>query len=429
MSRLNSSNREDKVRKARVLQFGLNRYVKGTTITAVNSMNNDGVLDASVVCVLSSPSEQEQAQKLRDQDFLYTILRQGLIDGDSFEENSIIEAISDIVDPYTDFNSFLRLAKMESLEFAFINTQDEETIFDETDTNLKEPKTFIGKLLAFLKARYEAFGGDITKGFHFIPSDKGFTDANDYKEMLVKLAKACRLPMDYINWIIYSNTYAKCLIDRIIEEASEEDVANADLDFEYEDLAAIRTEHFYTWIIEGSLGLDKVFPAEEATDIEFTEDITPYIERSDRLRGGARLALIATKEPTVSQAFKDIEQFVKDYIIYEAGPTVDLVDIELEFYSDNLYERYENPFFEIDNGPRYKKYLKQALLPVIFENKELAKRALLILAYFVIDDNIDLGADDDFVKIDTIAGATQFLNQAIEDIKELGFVGAVKKNF
>ena len=167
MSRLNSSNREGKVRKARVLQFGLNRYVKGTTITAVNSMNNDGVLDASVVCVLSNPSEQEQAQKLRDQDFLYTILRQGLIDGDSFEENSIVEALTDIVDPYTDFNSFLRLAKNEALEFAFINTQDEEVIFDETDTNLKEPKTFIGKLLAFLKARYEAFGGDITKGFHF----------------------------------------------------------------------------------------------------------------------------------------------------------------------------------------------------------------------------------------------------------------------
>ena len=429
MSLLNNTLNPKEERKVRVLQFGLNRYVKGTTLTAVNSMNGDGVLDAGVICVLSNPSEQDQAKKLKDQDYMYTILRQGLLDGDEFEDNSIIESLMDIVDPYTDFNAFMKVARTETIEFVFINTQDEEVIFDETDTNLKQPKSFIGKLLAFLKARYEAFGGDITKGFHFIPSDKGFTDANDFKEMLVKLARACRLPSDYINWIIYSNTYAKCLIDRIIEEASEEDVAKADLDFDYEDLAAIRTEHFYTWIIEGSLGLDKVFPAEAATDIEFTEDITPYIERSDRLRGGARLALIATKEPTVSGAFKLIEKFVKDYIVYEAGPTVDLVDVELEFYSDNLYERYENPYFVIDNGPRYKKYLKQALLPVIFENKELAKRTLLILAYFVIDDNIDLGADPDFVKIDTINGATQFLNQAIEDIKELGFVGAVKKNF
>ena len=429
MSRINEVLGPKKERKAKILQFGLNRYVKGTTLTAVNSMNGDGVLDAGVIAVLGNPSEQEQANKLKEQDFMYTILRQGLLDGESFEDNSVIESLNDIVDPYTNFDAYIKLARLESLEFAFINTQDEEVVFDETDTNLKQPKSFIGKLLAFLKARYEAFGGDITKGFHFIPSDKGFTDANDFKEMLVKLARACRLPNDYINWIIYSNTYAKCLIDRIIEEASDEDVAKADLDDDYEDKAAIRTEHFYTWIIEGSLGLDKVFPAEAATDIEFTDDITPYIERSDRLRGGARLALIATKEPTVSQAFKDIEQFVKDYIIYEAGPTVDLVDIELEFYSDNLYERYENPYFEIDNGPRYKKYLKQALLPVIFENKELAKRALLILAYFVIDDNIDLGADPDFVKIAEINGATQFLNQAIEDIKELGFIGAVKKNF
>ena len=429
MSRINEVLEPKKERKTKILQFGLNRYVKGTSFTAVNSMNGDGVLDAGVIAILSNPSEQEQAKALKEQDCMYTILRQGLLDGDSFEDNSVVEAVNDIIDPYTDFDAFIRLARLDSIEFCFINTHDEETIFDETDTNLKQPKTFIGKLLAFLKARYEAFSGDITKGFHFIPNDKGYTDANDFKEMLVKLARACRLPNDYINWIIYSNTYAKCLIDRIIEEASDEDVAKADLDDDYEDKAAIRTEHFYTWIIEGSLGLDKVFPAEAATDIEFTDDITPYIERSDRLRGGARLALIATKEPTVSKAFKDIEQFVKDYIIYEAGPTVDLVDVELEFYSDNLYERYENPYFEIDNGPRYKKYLKQALLPVIYGNKELAKRAILILAYFVIDDNIDLGADPDYVKLAEINGATQFLNQAIEDIKELGFVGAVKKNF
>lgn len=429
MSRINEVLGPKKERKTKIIQFGLNRYVKGTTLTAVNSMNGDGVLDAGVVAVLANPSEQEQAKDLLEQDCMYTILRQGLLDGESFEDNSVIESLNDIVDPYTNFDAYIKLARLDSIEFAFINTQDEEVVFDEADTNLKAPKSFIGKLLAFLKARYEAFSGDITKGFHFIPNDKGFTDANEFKDMLVKLARACRLPNDYINWIIYSNTYAKCLIDRIIEEASDEDVAKADLDDDYEDKAAIRTEHFYTWIIEGSLGLDKVFPAEAATDIEFTDDITPYIERSDRLRGGARLALIATKEPTVSQAFKDVEQFVKDYIIYEAGPTVDLVDVELEFYSDNLYERYENPYFVIDNGPRYKKYLKNALLPVILGNKELAKRALLILAYFVIDDNIDLGADPDFVKIDTIPGATQFLNQAIEDVKELGFIGAVKKNF
>ncbi len=428
MSRLNKDFYPKAERKTKIILFGLNRYVKGTALTAVNSMNGDGVLDAGVVAVTGNPNIDYS--KLAEQDYMYTILRQGLLDGEPFEDNSIIESLNDVVDPYKDFNAYLKLARLETLEFAFINTQDEEIVFDETDTNLKAPKSFIGKLLAFLKARYEAFGGDITKGFHFIPADKGYTDANEFKDQLVKLARACRLPNDYINWIIYSNTYAKCLIDRIIEEATIDDVRKADLvDGDYDDYAAIRTEHFYTWIIEGSLGLDKVFPAETATDIEFTDDITPYIERSDRLRGGARLALIATKEATVSQALKDIEQFVKDYIIYEAGPTVDLVDVELEFYSDNLYERYENPYFEIDNGPRYKKYLKQALLPVIYENKELAKRALLILAYFVIDDNLDLGADPDFVKIAEINGATQFLNQAIEDIKELGFVGAVKKNF
>ena len=199
MSRLNKDFYPKTERKTKIILFGLNRYVKGTALTAVNSMNGDGVLDAGVVAVIGNPNIDYS--KLAEQDYMYTILRQGLLDGDPFEDNSIIESLNDVVDPYKDFNAYLRLARQEGIEFAFINTQDEEVVFDETDTNLKAPKSFIGKLLAFLKARYEAFGGDITKGFHFIPVDKGYTDANEFKDQLVKLAKACRLPNDYINWI------------------------------------------------------------------------------------------------------------------------------------------------------------------------------------------------------------------------------------
>ena len=61
MSRLNKNDYPKDERKVKVLQFGLNRYVKGTTLTAVNSMNGDGVFDASVICVLSNPSEADQA--------------------------------------------------------------------------------------------------------------------------------------------------------------------------------------------------------------------------------------------------------------------------------------------------------------------------------------------------------------------------------
>lgn len=140
MSRLNKNDYPKDTKKVKVLQFGLNRYVKGTTLTAVNSMNGDGVFDAGVICILSNPCEQEQAKKLKEQDFMYTILRQGLLDGESFEDNSVIESLNDIVDPYTDFQSFMTLARMDSIEFVFLNTHDEEKFLMKLIQTLKHQK-------------------------------------------------------------------------------------------------------------------------------------------------------------------------------------------------------------------------------------------------------------------------------------------------
>lgn len=425
MSKLNAVNFSKDERNTKVIQFGLSKFVKATSLFVVDAMNDSGLFDAGVTIVL--PNAGIDYSSLVEQDYLYTVLLQGLLDGEEFVDSKIVSCVNNVVNPFTNFNSYLALAREQSLEFIFVNTEDIDVFYDEADVNLKAPSSFITQLLALLKARFEAFGGDITKGFHFIPTNKGYFDGEEIKEKLIKLAKQLRLSMDFVNWITYSNTYAKCFIDRMVDEASAEELEN--FDAEYEGHCGIRTEHFYTWVIEGSLGLDKVFPAHEATDVEFVDDIMPYLERSSKLRCGSKMALLASKLPTLNEAYEKLEGFVKDYIEYEAGPTIDLVDVELEFYADSLYERYANPFFKQKASQCCMVGIQRGLLPVILNSETLAKRAILILANYVIDFDLDLTSKPEYMKIDEIDGATAFLNECIEEIKANGFLAAVEKFF
>lgn len=413
-------------RKTKILQFGLNNFLKGTADLIVSSMNESGAFNSGIAVVLTNPTQD--ISSLQAQDGMYTAFLQGLLDGEGFEDNQVVDVFDEFINPYTEYSRFLKYAESDTLEFVFANTADEESLFDENDISFaKTPLTFIGKLLSFLKARFDYYLGDITKGLHIIPVEEGEGNGEEIKEKLIKLAKAKKLSFDFINWINYSNTYALTYVDRLVEKCDDSNVLE---ELEYDDEEAIKTEHFYTWIIQGTLGLDKVFPTEKAgVDVEFVDDIKPYLDRATKMICGSYIALSATGVDTANGAFAEIKDFVKDYIVKEAAPTIDLLDIELEFFSDSLFERYENPFIDEKLEGVSMDCVKEAILPVILQSEGIAKRALLIFASYVVANGIDLGSDPDYLQIDNIIGASEYLTNVIDDIANLGYVGAIKKNF
>ncbi|RAZ94435.1 tagaturonate reductase, partial [Klebsiella oxytoca] len=73
---------------------------------------------------------------------------------------------------FTEYQKYLDYAKSEDLEFIISNTTEAGIAFDSSDTDFtKTPNSFPGKLLAFLKARYDYFKGDMTKGLEIIPCE------------------------------------------------------------------------------------------------------------------------------------------------------------------------------------------------------------------------------------------------------------------
>ena len=68
-------------------------------------------------------------------------------------------------------------------------------------------------------------------------------------------------------------------------------------------------------------------------------------------------------------------------------------------------------------------------MSVILQYKGVAKRTLMIFASYVVANDIDLGNDPDFLQLANIVGVSEFLTIAIEDIKNLGYIKAIKKHF
>lgn len=162
MKELNRTNHTVPKKKVRILQFGEGNFLRAFVDWIIQQMNNKGLTDAGVVIVQPTPTGR--INEIASQDGLYTLCLEGIDDGKSVQKREIIDVVSDVCDPYTQYAKFLELAENEDLETIISNTTEAGIALDKTDTDFSVcPKSFPGKMLAFLKARYDHFNGDKTR--------------------------------------------------------------------------------------------------------------------------------------------------------------------------------------------------------------------------------------------------------------------------
>ena len=97
-----------------------------------------------------------RVKELSEADGLYTLYLQGINNGETVKTHQVIDCLEDFINPFTEYQKYLDYAKSEDLEFIISNTTEAGIAFDSSDTDFtKTPNSFPGKLLAFLKARYD----------------------------------------------------------------------------------------------------------------------------------------------------------------------------------------------------------------------------------------------------------------------------------
>lgn len=336
----------------KILQFGEGNFLRGFVGWMVDKMNHKGLFNGRITVV--QPIKTGLIPLVNEQDGLYTMLLRGISNGEIQEERKIISSIKNGIDPYTDYEGFLALAKNPELRFIISNTTEAGIAYLGTDNATDTPPvSFPGKLTNLLYHRYITFNGALDKGFVIIPCELIDRNGDSLKKIVLQLADEWGYEAEFVQWLHEANHFLNTLVDRIVTGYPRNELETLTKEMGYTDKLLNTAEIFHLWVIEGDKRFSEELPFDKAgLNVVWTDDMTPYRTRKVRILNGAHtmtvLAAYLYGLKTVKQCTDDdsILKLMRKGIFEEIIPTLDLPEEELVSFAESVLERFANPFIE-----------------------------------------------------------------------------------
>ncbi len=381
------------------MQFGEGNFLRAFIDWIVDSMNKKADFNAGVVVV--QPMPFGRVKELASADGLYTLYLQGINNGQTVKTHQVIDCLEDFINPFEEYQKYLDYAKSEDLEFIISNTTEAGIAFEPKDTDFtKTPNSFPGKLLAFLKARYDHFKGDVKKGLEIIPCELIDHNGDTLKEILVQLAEHNHMDKAFIDWVENANRYYNTLVDRIVPGYPRNEDKELWNQLGYVDNNMVVGEIFHLWVIDGKTVKDletKLPTAKAGLNVLFVDSIKPYKERKVKILNGSHTCLVPVSYlsgiDTVRETIEDkqLNQFVLDFIFNEVVPTINIPRDQMDSYANSVLERYGNPFVRhelmsiaLNSVTKYKTRILPTVLQNLEDLKHFPDHALFSLAALMV---------------------------------------------
>ena len=340
----------------KVLQFGEGNFLRAFADYFIDMLNEKGHFNGSIVVV--QPIEEGLIDTLNSQQGRYTVLLRGLENGKPTVNKRVISSISRGINPYKNFDEFLKCAENPNLRFIISNTTEAGIRFSETDKLTDRPPSgFPGKVTAFLFERYQLFGGDVNRGFIFIPCELIDNSGDRLKETVLQYARHWGLPDGFVRWVTDANYFTNTLVDRIVTGYPEDEADKLNLELGYTDKLLTTAELFHFFAIEAkgraAKELSESLPFHKiGLNVRIVDDVSPYKTRKVRILNGAHTmsvlaALICGKE-TVSEMINDplFARLLEKGIYEEIIPVLDLDESDLKSFADSVFDRFANPYIK-----------------------------------------------------------------------------------
>lgn len=346
MKKLNKEYQEFTFYPEKVIQFGEGNFMRGFFDWQLQQMNKKQLFNGSAVVV--QPINQGLGEMLAEQDNLYTVILEGLLDGETINSSEIITTVNRVINPYQEWQDYLALAENDELEFIVSNTTEAGIAFDETDLlSDQPPKSFPAKLTALLYRRYQLG----KHGFTIIPCELIDRNGEKLYEIIKRYISLWDLDIAFSEWLAQENVFCCSLVDRIVPGYPRDRASELNQQHGYEDNLMVKAEPFMLWVIEGPASLKERLPlAQAGLNVIVTEDMTPYRERKVHLLNGPHtamvpLGLLAGLE-TVEEVMNDNDfiAYLDDLFESQLIPMLDLPHAELAIYAEQIKERFKNPF-------------------------------------------------------------------------------------
>ena len=276
----------------RVLQFGEGNFLRAFVDYFIDMLNEKTGFNSKVV--LCQPIAPGLADKINEQEGLYTLYLRGFQDGAKVNKKRIISCVSRCLNPYNDFEEVLKCAENPDLRYITCNTTEAGIAYDPSCRFTDVPaSSYPGKLTQFLYRRFRTFGSEIGKGFVILSCELIDNNGKELEKCVLQYAAQWELGDDFMNWIREENLFCSTLVDRIVTgyPRSEADAINEENG--YIDNLIDTGEIFGFWVIEGPESLKEELPFEKAgLPVLITDDHKPYKQRKVRILNGAHTSFV-----------------------------------------------------------------------------------------------------------------------------------------
>lgn len=383
-------------RKIKIMQFGEGNFLRAFVEWIIQDLNDKGAIDTGVAVV--QPMPFGRVNELAAQDGLYTLRLEGIDNGKNVKKSQVIDVIGDCINPFTEYEKFLKYGESEDLQVIISNTTEAGIAVDPEDTDFtKCPKSYPGKLLALLKRRYDHFKGDMGKGLAIIPCELIDDNGDELYRCLTELAKINKMDAKFIEWMQKANHFTSTLVDRIVPGYPRNEIEAIQKETGYIDNNVVKGEIFHLWVLKKEPHVQKVLPADKTgLNVIFADDIHPYKQRKVKILNGSHTAMVPVAYlcgiDTVGEAVSDpvIGKFVRDFVFEEVNPTIALPQDQMIAFANSVIERYRNPYIRhelmsiaLNSTTKFKTRLLPTLVDYIKIKGKLPNRLLFAFAALV----------------------------------------------
>lgn len=395
-------------RKETVIQFGEGGFLRGFADYFFQKLQDKGLFDGSVVIV--QPIEKGMCSVLEQQGCKYNLFLRGIDNGQVVDEHTHIDIISRCVNPYDDFEAYMKLA--ENPDFRFIVSNTTEAGIEYVDSNQftdAPARSFPGKLTQLLYKRFRLG----LKGFIILSCELIDHNGEELEKCCLRYAKQWELGEGFETWLVRENDFCSTLVDRIVTGFPRDEHEELCRRIGEQDNMMDTAEIFHLWVIQGKH--EDELPLQKAGfHVVWTDNVDPYKKRKVRILNGAHTSMVLGAHlyglKTVGECLKDekVSALLRKCIFREIIPAIGDTEDNRKF-GEAVLERFSNPFIRhmlLSIALNSVSKFRARVLPTILEYRDmfgscpqgLTFSLAALMAFYRTDDANDSQEIMDFMK-------------------------------
>jgi tagaturonate reductase len=315
----------------------------------VQILNEEADFNAGIIVI--KPTSKGDYQMLKSQDGLFTVVLNGNDKGALVTKTKLVSCVQQVLNPYTEWSTYLDLAKNPDIQFIVSNTTEAGIKFNPEDHYVDAPpKEFPAKLTIWLFHRFQHFGNDLGKGCVMMPCELIEANGDTLKSAILNYSKTWRLGDDFLSWINNANHFCNTLVDRIVSGYPTGKAKQVQHQLGYIDELMVVGEQYHSWVIEAPNAVTRALPFHK-TDLKvtFVDDIGPFREMKVRLLNAAHTAMVPVAYLSgmayVNETMEHplLSGFIESCLKKEVNPTLPFPEDHKQAYINDVLDRFRNP--------------------------------------------------------------------------------------